>query len=178
MEIWKDCVGYESFYQVSNKGQIRSLSRPVKTSLGITTRGGNHIKKIVASTGYEVVNFTTGPKKRHQECVHRLVLTAFVGSCPDNFEACHNDGVRTNNVLENLRWDTRKSNHQDKRKHGTYQEGTKANNVKLTVEQVQEIYQSNLPSRKLAKIFNLGQTTVLRIKNQETWGCVTNENKN
>jgi hypothetical protein len=178
METWKDCVGYESFYQVSDKGQIRSLCRPVKTMFGVTTRGGNYIKKIVAKNGYEVVNFTTGPKKRHQELVHRLVLTAFIGECPKNMEACHNDGVRTNNELENLRWDTRKSNHQDKRNHGTYQEGAKGSNVKLTIEQVKEIYQSNLSGKKLAKIFNVGETSIFRVKKQKTWSCVTNENKN
>ena len=28
-EIWKDIVGYEGLYQVSNYGRVRSLDRPV-----------------------------------------------------------------------------------------------------------------------------------------------------
>ena len=102
MEIWKSCVGYESFYEVSNFGNVRSLKRPVKTSLGIALKGGINLKKIIASTGYEVVNLTTGAKKRKQEHVHRLVLRAFCGDPPPKMEACHSDGVRTNNVLTNL----------------------------------------------------------------------------
>jgi len=174
MEIWKSCVGYESFYEVSNFGNVRSLKRPVKTSLGIALKGGINLKKIIASTGYEVVNLTTGAKKRKQEHVHRLVLRAFCGDPPPKMEACHSDGVRTNNVLTNLRWDTRKANHQDKRKHGTYQEGPKANNIKLTTDQVIQIYLYPKSNRITSQVFNTPLSTVKKIKSQATWSCVTN----
>jgi hypothetical protein len=177
METWKDCVGYESFYEVSDFGNVRSLKRPVRTKLGIAIRGGVVLKKIVASTGYEVVNFTTGANSRKQEHVHRLVLAAFIGPCPDGLEACHDDGVRTNNSLKNLRWDTRKANHQDKRRHGTYQEGPNANNIKLTVDQVKEVFLSQKSQRQISKEFGICKTTVARIKRQKNWGCVTNEIK-
>ncbi len=29
-EIWKDIAGYETLYQVSNKGNVRSLDREVR----------------------------------------------------------------------------------------------------------------------------------------------------
>lgn len=178
METWKDCVGYESFYEVSDFGNVRSLKRPVRTKLGIAIRGGVVLKKIVASTGYEVVNLTTGPGKRKQEHVHRLVLLAFKGFPPEKMEACHDDGIRTNNKLSNLRWDTRKANHQDKRKHGTYQEGVKANNVKLSPDQVKTVFLSKKTQREIASDFGIGRSTVARIKNKESWKCVTNEIQN
>lgn len=178
METWKSCVGYENFYEVSDMGRVRSLQRPVRTPLGITTRGGVVLKKMIANTGYEVVNLTMGANSRKQEHVHRLVLTAFVGPCPAGLETCHDDGVRSNNVLTNLRWDTRKANHQDKRRHGTYQEGPKANNIKLTSEQVKEVFMSEKSQRQIAKEFGIGKTTVARIKRQKSWSCVTNEIKN
>ena len=34
-EIWKDIEGYEGLYQVSNYGNIKSLSRVVKNAYGI-----------------------------------------------------------------------------------------------------------------------------------------------
>lgn len=71
-----------------------------------------------AKDGYPaVVLFRDG--KRHFVVVHRLVLTAFRGPCPIGCVAAHNDGKRTNNVLNNLRWCTQKENIQDKWRHGT-----------------------------------------------------------
>lgn len=104
-EMWKDCYGWESFYEVSNLGNIRSKKRPVPTQFGITTRGGVSIKKIVAKNGYECVNLTGGGKRR-QELVHRLVLLSFIGEPEKGHQTCHNDGVRHNNKLQNLRWDS------------------------------------------------------------------------
>jgi hypothetical protein len=60
-------------------------------------------------------------KRKDQEitmAVHRLVMLAFVGPCPDGLNVCHNDGVATNNVLGNLRYDTPSSNSQDRVRHG------------------------------------------------------------
>ena len=52
--------------------------------------------------------------------IHRLVLEAFVGPCPEGMETCHNNGVRTDNRLENLRWDTSSANNDDIVKHGRH----------------------------------------------------------
>lgn len=51
--------------------------------------------------------------------VHRLVLEAFVGPCPEGMQGCHNDGNPENNALENLRWDTIRGNMLDAVNHGT-----------------------------------------------------------
>jgi hypothetical protein len=51
--------------------------------------------------------------------LHRVVCTMFHGQQPDGAEVCHNDGVRTNNAASNLRWGTRRENHQDSVSHGT-----------------------------------------------------------
>ncbi len=52
--------------------------------------------------------------------VHRLVLEAFVGPCPEGMQCCHfPDRNPANNRLSNLRWDTAKANAADKVIHGT-----------------------------------------------------------
>jgi hypothetical protein len=51
--------------------------------------------------------------------IHRLVLAAFVGPCPDGMQTRHLDGDRTNNALPNLRYGTAVENAQDQRRHGT-----------------------------------------------------------
>jgi hypothetical protein len=51
--------------------------------------------------------------------VHRLVLEAFVGPCPEGMECRHLDGDPANNRLENLRWGTHRENAADQVRHGT-----------------------------------------------------------
>ena len=79
------------------------------------------------------------------------------------------NGDRMDGRLENLRWDTRKSNHADKRCHGTWQGGVNNGNSKLTWGEVEEIRSSSLSAEKLAKIYGVGSTTIFRVKNYESW---------
>lgn len=58
-------------------------------------------------------------EKRYTMTVHRLILETFVGPRPDGMEACHYNGVRTDNRLENLRWDTPSNNQKDRLQYGT-----------------------------------------------------------
>ena len=55
--------------------------------------------------------------KRHHLYVHRLVLEAFVGACPDGKEARHLNGDCQDNRLKNLKWGSKKKNAKDKVKH-------------------------------------------------------------
>lgn len=53
--------------------------------------------------------------------VHRLVCEAFHGPAPEaTMDVAHNNGNRTDNRAENLRWATRAENIADQRKHGTH----------------------------------------------------------
>lgn len=51
--------------------------------------------------------------------VHRLVMAAFVGPCPDGMVVCHNNGNGLDNRLDNLRYDTQSENMNDTKRHGT-----------------------------------------------------------
>ncbi len=81
-ETWKDVVGYEGIYQVSDLGHVRSLdrvvARPVKGDMKLK---GRILKQVSNSvSGHLTVNlYRDGPRKHY---VHRLVLSAFVGTCP------------------------------------------------------------------------------------------------
>lgn len=168
MENWKKIPDLEDFYEISDLGNIRSIQREGVTLYGKRLYGGKTLKPLIHSTGYPCVNLT---KKgyRKQFFIHRLVLEAFVGKCPKNMEACHLNGVRSDARLVNLRWDTRSNNALDKRKHKTWQGGENNGNAKLTNEQALEIKKSKLSSIKLAKIYGVGQTTILRIKHQQSY---------
>ena len=63
--------------------------------------------------------------ERRTARLHRLVLEAFVGPCPDNMVACHDNGDPADNRPDNLRWDTQASNVRDTVKHGRHHESRK-----------------------------------------------------
>ncbi len=123
-EKWKDVVGYERLYQVSNLGRVRSMDRvvPHKYSGTITLKGRvlspypMLSKKRLKSLQVNLCKVGIRTAKR----VHRIVLEAFVGPCPAGMEGCHNDRNPANNVVSNLRWDTPSNNQLDRRRHGTH----------------------------------------------------------
>jgi hypothetical protein len=64
------------------------------------------------------------------------VLECFKGPRPKGLTAAHDNGINDDDRAENLSWKTQKDNIDDKRRHGTYQEGDKASRRILTSEQV------------------------------------------
>ena len=77
-------------------------------------RRGRILSQAENATGHRFVHIYG--RKRY---VHRLVLEAFVGTCPDLHEGCHRDGDPRNNTVVNLYWGTRSANNYDKVRHGT-----------------------------------------------------------
>lgn len=118
-ERWIPVVGWEGYYEVSDRGQVRSVDREIVRSDGQVRRfKGKLLSPGTNRHGYPVVVLSR-PEKSKTMKVHRLVLHAFVGECPKGMEACHNNGVRADASLTNLRWDTPSSNQFDRRIHGT-----------------------------------------------------------
>ncbi|UCR74409.1 HNH endonuclease [Mycobacterium phage Ritam007] len=115
VEAWLPVVGYEGLYEVSDGGRVRSLDRQIECDgRGRRYMRGRVLSQSVMPNGYLKVGLPGG-----NALVHRLVLTAFVGACPDGMEGCHNDGDRSNNRLDNLRWDSRTENNHDAVRHRT-----------------------------------------------------------
>lgn len=166
MNIWKPVLGFEGFYEVSAKGTVRSIQR--QNPRNKKMMGGGFVKPILGSRGYFVVNLTKA-NVRKQVFLHKLVLEAFMGPRPPGLQACHNDGNRLNCSLENLRWDTASNNHKDKRLHGTWQVGEKANNVKLTNETVISIRTQKLRPRQAVEMYGLSLSNAKKIINKKTW---------
>lgn len=173
-EIWKDIVGYAGRYQISNRGQVRSLSMLLRHNYGGLQRRDGKIIAIQRNirNNYNYVCLCMNDQEKLLR-VARLVLQSFVGPCPENMQACHCDGNRNNDDLSNLRWDTPKNNQADRVKHGTDFRGIKHPMVKLTEEEVKTIrslYQDGVYSqRQLAKIFSVTQPMISCITLRKNW---------
>lgn len=75
--------------------------------------------------------------RRRTKHVHSLVCAAWHGPKPSpTHEVRHLDGIRTNNLPENLCWGTQAENEADKRRHGTAAIGSRHGIAKLNEEAV------------------------------------------
>jgi hypothetical protein len=119
VEQWRPVIGFEELYEVSDLGRVRSLPRKVKRRFVYATLNGKVLRPFPNNQGYLQVTLV-GEGQRRKLLVHRMVLAAFTGPCPQGMEGCHEDGDHLNNRLDNLRWDTPKKNHADRVRHGTF----------------------------------------------------------
>lgn len=106
-EIWKDILGYEGIYQVSNLGRIRSVDRVVLYSSGKKVfMRGNNLKLRYNNSGYLYVVLSKNQTKSFF-LVHRLVANAFISNISNKSEIDHINAVRDDNRVCNLRWVTK-----------------------------------------------------------------------
>lgn len=168
METWKPVYGWEDYYEVSDLGRVRS--KPRKGYAINRIYGGGIVTPTPNGKGYVIVRLCA--KKQKNRYIHSLVLESFVGPRPKGCEAAHNDNNRSNNLLSNLRWATKKENMADKIKHGTIG-GEYAGGVKLTASQAIEIYNSPLSETALSKRYGVTRSQIGRIKRGERWMYVT-----
>lgn len=156
-ERWRRIPAFP-LYEVSSSGRVRRWV----TGRQLTTYPTNfgHLKVHCGRSGRD-------------KLVHRLVLEAFVGPCPDGMECRHLNGDPSDNRLDNLAWGSHEENMQDSVRHGTRARGRDNGNSKLTAEQVADIrrqYATGLVSqRSLAERFSVSQRTIWNIVNREQW---------
>lgn len=119
-EQWRPVPGYEGLYEVSDEGRVKRLARATEGRPGVVMHFPEEmVEGTVTGFGYHRF-FLTRDGRRKSEFGHVLVLSAFVGPRPAEMEACHGNGVRLDNRLVNLRWDTRSGNQKDAVQHGTH----------------------------------------------------------
>lgn len=105
-EIWKDIVGYEGYYQISNIGRVRSVERIDQRN---HKRGGYFMKNTIFPSGYLYVSlYKDGVSKQFR--IHRLVAEHFIVN-PNNLPFVnHKDEDKLNNNADNLEWCTNEYN--------------------------------------------------------------------
>lgn len=175
-EEWRDVVGYEGLYAVSNLGRFKRLARTIvdRTPSG-TMRTRVYPERIRKPSimrkrgGYLYVSLRKNGKIATR-CVHLLVAEAFIGPRPPGAHTCHRNGDPTDAHAVNLRYDTPRGNAMDKVPHGTHRRGERSSTSKLTEDDVRFIRGSELGEKELASIFGVSRSLIGLIKRRQRWG--------
>jgi hypothetical protein len=105
---------YKSKYgKISKSAQESGLNRPLKTTPTLIT--GRPDK-----AGYMQLCLSDVNKKRHNIRIHTVVAQTFLGFSDQGLIVCHFNDIKTDNRLENLRYDTHSSNIKDAQRNGTF----------------------------------------------------------
>ncbi len=181
-EVWKDVIGYEDYFKVSNIGNIFSK------------RTNKILKLVISKTGYHIFSTKLNGRNSKAICfkVHRLVAEAFLDE-PEKYikdwasntfyrkvYVNHKDGNKLNNIYTNLEWVTNSENIKHALENNLLipVKGSNSLLCRLDNEQVRYIRQHFKPrdrefgSRALGRKFNVGHTTIMKIIKYETYSDI------
>ena len=176
-EIFKDIIGYESKYQISNLGRVKSLSRKRNENTNAVIKE-RILTPDLGKAGYHSICFKIN-NKREKYLIHRLVAIHFIDNTDNKPQVNHINGIKNDNRVENLEWATISEN----RKHA-YDTGLqfgplgeKQGSSKLTEKKILEI-KERLKKRErqvdIAMIYNVKQSNISKIKNNKRWNHLNN----
>lgn len=186
-ELWTP-IPFDNLYEVSSRGRVRSwIQKGGPLCLHGTRRAAPKLIKLEprgkgrkSSRPYLSVAI-----RGKYYAVHRLVLEAFVGSCPPGLEAAHLNGHLSDNRLVNLRWVTRKENASHRLIHGTdmatvwrtnpdaFRRGQSVKGAKLTDDSVRNIRvlydDGQTTCSEIARMFGVSQQLVSLVGLRRAW---------
>jgi HNH endonuclease/NUMOD4 motif len=174
-EEWRIIPSFPD-YEASSLGRVRRRTS-MQSALGkFHTHSGKILKAIVNNkTGYWRLT-PIGPDGRRRDVnVHRLICEAFHGPCPPGMQCAHNDGSRTNNASDNLRWTTPSENQFDRIDHGTALAGTQIANSKLNPSAVIAIRRRRENGERcidIAKDFGVSQYAISKVCLRKNWSHI------
>ena len=134
VEEYRDIIGFEGIYKVSNYGNVKSLGNS-------KSRKEKLLKSQRKTNGYlSVTLYKNGKSKSY--FVHRLVAQAFIPNPESKPEVNHINGIKTDNNVKNLEWNTRTENEQHAYTTGLCDAGKKAKSRPVLCVTTGKIYES------------------------------------
>ena len=161
-EHFKQIKGYDN-YLISDRGRVFNF------------KFKKFLKPWKDRGGYLFVGLCKNGVHKHY--LHRLVALAYIPNPENKPTVNHIDGIKTNNFVENLEWNTQKENVRHSWDNGlskpTCVKGIKNGRAKLSEEQVLEIRKlyktGDYYQKDLAKIFDITQPLIGYIVNRKIW---------
>jgi hypothetical protein len=163
-ERWLPVPGYEHLYAVSDQGRVRRLPQ-AGNRVTTPTQGW------ATAEGYRMFRVRNKGAILATLYVHRVVLEAFVGPCPEGMECRHLDGDPENNRLGNLAWGTHRKNCEDRENHPQTPRGRIGADGRAKVSNaiVGKIRASKDTVRDLSARYGISARQVQRIRNGQAW---------
>jgi hypothetical protein len=166
--MWRDIPGYEGYYQVSDDGRVRSLTRTLSNGTGHHVKEGAELTIAISKLGYPCCALSQNGKSR-RITVHRLMGLAFLGE-PKGRLVHHKNHNPLDNRLENLEYMAQA----DHIKH--HHNGESNAQAKLREGDIREIRRllgEGMQGKDIAAKFKVGKMEISRIKNGARWAHVT-----
>jgi hypothetical protein len=117
-ESWRAIPGYGTFYEASDAGRIRSLTRSYPDHPTWKPRPGRILKQFI-HRHYPTVDLSINGRVKHWKVANLVALT-FIGPKPfPTAHVCHGNGDKRDSSLTNLRYDSASGNRLDDRRNGT-----------------------------------------------------------
>lgn len=143
MEQWRDVVGFEALYEVSDEGRVRRKGRTQVVSREDYGPCERQLQERLLSPttntgGYKQVRLSK-QGATYTKLVHVLEAEAFLPNPLGLPYVAHGDDIGTNNILSNLKWANPDMNWEDRRRLGTDITGEKNSQAVLTWDKVREI---------------------------------------
>lgn len=171
-EIWLPVPNYEGLYEVSNLGNVKTLSRTVQRC-GIENHQINErlLKQNKNKQGYLSVTLSRSKKVKVLR-INRLVAMAFLPN-PENKETVnHINCIKSDNTVWNLEWATRSENEHHALINGRKLKGEENGFSKLKTPEIIEIrrmFKDKISTYKIAETFNISQSTAYDIASGKRW---------
>ena len=157
-------------YRVGSDGSVWGCRKSGK-GYG-KTREWKRLKVMIGSAGYPAVNIRRNGKSERIR-VHILVLTSFVGPCPEGMECRHYPNRDPADVrLCNIQWSTHTKNIRDRKEHNTDNSGVRNGMSKITEESAMAIISRRSAGESLAVLsadYGLSKSTLSMIANGKRW---------
>jgi hypothetical protein len=163
-ETWKDIIGYETFYQVSNFGNVKSLGNEF-------TRKERLLKPSLQSKGYLTVVLQKNATRK-MVLIHRLVAEHFIDNSESKPQVNHINGDKTHNIVENLEWVSHRENLDHAIKNNLTLKGEENRNSKLKdvdVIKIHSLLQKGTTTKELSESYNVSYSTIDSIRTNRYW---------
>lgn len=176
-EIWKSINGYETLYEVSNRGRVRSVDRvfhglhPRWGTPYTRVHKGKVLKPGIQHVGHLSIQLSINGKAQ-TFLVHRLVAHAFIPN-PDNLPfVLHKDDDPSNNRKSNLMWGTPQDNSADMVEKGRSSFGSRNPSAKLSeddVRNIRRLFAQGFSGKEIAKLYSMNPATISEIRRDKLW---------